>query len=516
VVSSETGTGLRNVQIRLSGGGLRAGRAVGTDDVGRYEILNLPAGRYTLTASKPGLVTLSYGQRRPFESGRPVELADKQTLQDIDVALPRGGVIVARVTDEFGDPMAGVRVRAERYRYTQGQWELASVGGGSSSPFGGGTDDRGEMRVYGLPPGDYFVTATGGSGPALISGPIGAADSGRRYTTTYYPGTGSPADAQKVQVQVGREVHVTFPIVTARFARVHVNVRGSDGNPLRQPSVSLSYRTAGGGGTRALAAQPDGSYALSDVPPGDYAIDVSPPFNERSATGEYASMPIKVAGEDVRLSVTTGRGGRTRGRFVFDTPPTPDVRPSLLRPSITRGPTAGFGLGGLPVVNDDWTFELGGLVGQGTLSLSAQASGWHLKQVIVNGKDVIDTPLDFSDGRDIEDVQMVVTRVRSTIDGSVSDGQNTPVAEFVAVVFPEEREKWTAQSRFISAGRPDQQGAFKISGLPPGRYLVAAVDYLETGAEFDLDVLERLRSAATPVVVGEGESKSVNLKLTAF
>jgi hypothetical protein len=95
------------------------------------------------------------------------------------------------------------------------------------------------------------------------------------------------------------------------------------------------------------------------------------------------------------------------------------------------------------------------------------------------------------------------------------DAQNAPVTEYAAVVFPEEREKWTAQ-RFISAGRPDQQGAFKIGGLPSGRYLVAAVDYLETGAEFDPQVLERLRNVATPVVVGEGESKAVNLKLIAF
>ena len=55
---------------------------------------DLPAGRFNLSVSKSGFVTMQYGQNRPFEPGRPIELADAQMMDKADVALPRGSVAV--------------------------------------------------------------------------------------------------------------------------------------------------------------------------------------------------------------------------------------------------------------------------------------------------------------------------------------------------------------------------------------------------------------------------------------
>ena len=57
-----------------------------TDADGRYEFRDLPAGRFTVNASKSGYVMVQYGQSRPFESGRPIELAEKQVHE---VMVPR-------------------------------------------------------------------------------------------------------------------------------------------------------------------------------------------------------------------------------------------------------------------------------------------------------------------------------------------------------------------------------------------------------------------------------------------
>src|SRR5687767_3805448 len=68
-VVSDGGTGrpLRGVDIRIQGGplGLFEARWARTDAQGRYEATGLSAGRYTLTATKVGYVTVNYGQRRP-------------------------------------------------------------------------------------------------------------------------------------------------------------------------------------------------------------------------------------------------------------------------------------------------------------------------------------------------------------------------------------------------------------------------------------------------------------------
>jgi hypothetical protein len=70
-------------------------RVTTTDAEGRYEFLELPAGRFSVSVTKAGYVPLQYGQRRPFEAGTPVNVADGETVERIDFSLPRGSVIAA-------------------------------------------------------------------------------------------------------------------------------------------------------------------------------------------------------------------------------------------------------------------------------------------------------------------------------------------------------------------------------------------------------------------------------------
>src|SRR5688500_8773707 len=156
IVSADSGTPIRRAQVRINAPEVREGRVATTDQQGRFEIKELPAGRYTMTASKAGFVTLQYGQRRPSESGTPIELGDGQTMDKIAIALPRGGVLGGRITDEFGEPVANASVLALRYGYAGGARRMQPAGQNARDT----TDDQGQFRLFGLPPGDYFVSAT--------------------------------------------------------------------------------------------------------------------------------------------------------------------------------------------------------------------------------------------------------------------------------------------------------------------------------------------------------------------
>src|SRR5206468_5450232 len=94
-------------------------------------------------------------QRRRLQPGTPVTLADGQELATIDLRVVRGGVITGRVLDEDGEPLARAVVTVQRYQYVRGERQLSPAGGDQ-------TDDRGQYRVFGLPPGDYYVSATAG------------------------------------------------------------------------------------------------------------------------------------------------------------------------------------------------------------------------------------------------------------------------------------------------------------------------------------------------------------------
>jgi len=64
------GAPLRRATIALSEVGGQLRRATTTDAEGRFDFRELPAGRFSVTATKAGYVTLLYGQRRPYETAR--------------------------------------------------------------------------------------------------------------------------------------------------------------------------------------------------------------------------------------------------------------------------------------------------------------------------------------------------------------------------------------------------------------------------------------------------------------
>ena len=155
-VISAAGTALRRAQVSVNPATPTPSaqrRSATTDAEGRWEVTDLPAGRYMVQASKGGFVSMQYGQRRPFEPGKQIVLEDKQRLEQIDMTLQRGAAITGRLTDEFGEPVAQVAVQAMRYTYgDEGQRRLTQVASGAS-------DDLGQFRIFGLMPGDYIVSA---------------------------------------------------------------------------------------------------------------------------------------------------------------------------------------------------------------------------------------------------------------------------------------------------------------------------------------------------------------------
>src|SRR3954471_20018697 len=86
VVAADTGQPLRKAQVRIMAAELRENRLTSTDADGKYEFNEVLPGRYTVTARKGSYVQLQYGQQRPFEPGKPLEILDRQTIEKVDFA----------------------------------------------------------------------------------------------------------------------------------------------------------------------------------------------------------------------------------------------------------------------------------------------------------------------------------------------------------------------------------------------------------------------------------------------
>jgi Carboxypeptidase regulatory-like domain len=512
VVGGEGGAPLRRAVVRVAGSDLPEGRVTTTNQEGRWEVRDLPAGRYEITAMKTGYVAVAYGQRRAFEQGRPLEIRDAQTVENINFNLPRGSVIAGRVIDEFGDPVAEVGIAALRLRFAEGRRRMIPVGRFAQ------TDDGGNFRLYGLAPGDYYISAS------QTSFSFGESSDDRvGYAPTYYPGTASAQQADKVTVSIGDEVSgLVFSLVPTRTARISGTAVDSRGRPMAGAFISVMERSGDGGGMGmsggGAQVREDGSFTISDVGPGDYLLQARHSTNHNES-GEIASAPVTVNGEDLSgVTLVASTGTVIRGRVVFDVPPPAGkILPGAV--GVAAMPLESFDAmmfidGQMRErLNDDWTFELRAMAGPVRIWPMRMPAGYSLKQVFWRGQDITDSGLPLKGNTAITDVEVILTAQSTTVIGAVTDAAGKPVLDYVALLFAEDSDKWGTMSRYLTLARPDQQGGFVIKQLPPGRYLAAALPYLEDGDQSNPELLERLRGLATPFTLAEGGRQRLQLKV---
>jgi hypothetical protein len=505
VVRADTGEPLRRVQVHIDEWSAKdqgGPSSTMTDAQGRYELAQLPAGTYHLKATRGGYVEVEYGQRRPFERGRPVEVTEGAVLEKIDFAMPVGGVVTGRVLDEIGEAVAQASVSLLRRRYVDGERQLVGQSGSS-------TDDRGEFRIFGVSPGEYVMVAR------LEMMDFGSRDR-VRYVPTYYPGTPVAHEAERVTVAAGQELSgIVIPLARASTATLRGVVRASGKTPVG-PFTFITARETGGAradGQMSMAtAASDGSFNITGLLPGTYVVEA-----RSMSEKEFASREVVVDGSDVTgISLILSEGMTARGHVAFDTgTPPKDIRPSQIFVASTMLDHLSGGMGtsgGPPTARDDWSFELQGLRGRGFIRAGTLSEEWQLKSVRREGVDVTDTPLDFSS--DINNLEIQLTNRVTTVSGSVTTDRNTVAIDGTVIIFADDDAKWGPRSRFIESARPDQHGQFKIRGLPAGKYVAIAVEYLEPGDERDTDLLSRWRRHGISLTLSEGEMRTLDLKLS--
>lgn len=548
VVSADTGSPVRRAQVRINGQDIGAKTAL-TDAEGRFEFRELPAGRFTLTGTKAGFVSVQFGQTRPFESGKPLELSEAQVLDKADILMPRGSVISGRILDEFGDPIADAMVSGMRSTWSNGKRRLQASGRTAQ------TNDLGQYRIYGLPPGDYYISATlrggnemmavemamtmsmsigagGGSGPSASTPSSG-------YAPTYFPGTTSGADAQKITLAVAQEAQSTdFALLPVRLAKVSGTVITSEGKPMDGAMLNAVPRT-GEVGLMALgnSARTDknGNFTLNGLAPGDYTLQTRAmqimtsgggemmTFSARiggpdgpGGDAEVGSTPISVSGEDVsNVVVVTAKGATATGRVTFEGGTKPA---SLGTMRISASPADGEGFmlgGGTGTVKPDGTFELKGLGGTRVVRAVGLPPGWMLKEVLVNGADITDTGMEFKPGEAVAGLDVVLTSQLTDLSGTVKGSDGQPAKDYTVVVFADEPGKWTApMNRYVTGTRPNQEGRFQVKNLPAGGYYAIAVEYIAQGEWGDPELLQRLAAKASKFSLKPGETKTLELKIS--
>jgi hypothetical protein len=165
-------------------------------------------------------------------------------------------------------------------------------------------------------------------------------------------------------------------------------------------------------------------------------------------------------------------------------------------------------------VQSDGTFTRGNLVpGPYYIRVGVTPPGTYVRSISGGGRDALDTPVDLTE-HDLDDIEITLTDRGTEIIGSVRDGRLMQIPGAAVIVMSAHDRQWTPnRTRYL---RASTAGSFTITGLPPGEYLIVAIDDALAEGWQDARVLTQLRTLATRIALREAESRTLELRLSAF
>jgi len=518
-VVDDTGRMIEKAAVHLVGERSIATRL--TDSRGRFLYENVPAGAYVLTVSKAGYYDGAYGKRRPSGSALPFEIAATQSISDMRVEVFRGCVITGSVVDEGSEPIAGARVIAFRREFVEGEWRYTSSGSDI-------TDDRGAFRVFGLQPGEYIVStpttqATTSNGDVLTANAVDIGEHSTAYPTLFYPASRYFPLALPLLLASGEikyAVDFKWSPVTARTVsgRLTGSESATGGQVVRL--VPFDSQGAGYGTETAITiSAPDGSFKFLRVPAGDYRLEAGASFAgvpEATTAVTWGRADIAVIDEDVTGLEVPMAGGRTiSGAVTFSSSALRPPAMTLSRVPVTLVPaTPGLSPTSKIAVEPDGTFKRSNLVpGPYYVRVGATPPGIFLQSISGGGRDALDAPIDVTDD-DLDTIEITLTDRGTEILGSVRDGRLLQMPGAAVIVMSAHDREWTPnRTRYL---RASSAGSFAVSGLPPGDYLIVAIDDGLAEGWQDSRVLTQLRTLATRITLHDAESRTLQLRMSAL
>ena len=168
-------------------------------------------------------MTLRFGQKRSFEAGSPIEISDGQLMERADFALPKR-------RRHHGTHLRRVR-RPGRQRARAGAALSDGAGAAPAEPRRRRRSDGRHRRLSHLWPRARRLLCQRHASRRQRSIPRRQNNDTTSYASTYYPGTGNVAEAQRLTLGVGQEQpNVNFALQPVRTVKITGTALNSHGH----------------------------------------------------------------------------------------------------------------------------------------------------------------------------------------------------------------------------------------------------------------------------------------------
>jgi beta-lactamase regulating signal transducer with metallopeptidase domain len=486
--------------------------AVVADERGNFSFKDIAPGEYRLAATAVGHV----------RSGLAITLRGEE-MKNVALPMVATGAIAGQIRGPNGLPAANVQVHALQYGYEDGRRVLKTVRVMT-------TDDRGDYRLFWLPPGDYRLMATPLVGDLentiLI---VGADGTARGFTSVigaptgksiplpdessniplYFPGTVKAQDASVLALKSGEDrTGVNLTMIRTPSFRVRGTltnppplIEGSAAGPPTMASVRLEpltpsvlERKSAPSGMGAVDIR-TGAFEIRGVLPGTYTLVAIATAGGRTRTPQFARVPIEVINSDVAgLKVTLAPGFDVFGRITMEggSEP-PPLRVTFNQNIAQRDPAQPSLVTVRNLQPNHYQVRVD--------SPPGSAFGGYLKAVKVGDVDIRETGISLQ-GPLSSPIEIVISPAGASLTGTVTTAQRQPAANTSVVLVPSEPLR--KRIELYKNVRPAMDGTFRIVGITPGEYKVYAWSDVEDGAWRDPEFMKNYENRGETVRFSEG------------
>lgn len=496
-----------------------------TNAEGKFALMDVVPGEYRLAATRMGYVRSEYGQRGPNSKGLILHVAAGQEQKDLRIALTETAAAYGRVYDKSGSPLPNVQVQALKFIYRNGRRVFSTVKAVV-------TNDLGEYRLFWLPAGQYYISATplpgsmpdtmaaslGGNGVSLRAMPPAAGalivlPDDPPSTPFYYPGTLDPKAAQSIELRpADNRGGMDIRIDDFRVRRVRGFVTNLPaGGAFTQIRLVSRDEVLGGFPDGSLPATspngPNGAFELLNVRPGSYYVTATTRYRTDQGTPLSGRIPIDVFDTDIDgISISLEPTVNILVQVSIEDQPSdsPDIR--RLRLTLDTGQVAE------PSPQQPGIFTFTGVgIAEQRISVASLPENAYVKSMRAGLTDILNEGLNVENRPDgFPPIQIVIGTNAGTLDGTVLNDERAGFSNATVAVVPDpsRRQRWDLYKNAAT----DATGAFRISGLAPGDYKVFAWEDVEAGAWQDPDFIRSYEDGGVSVVIVEGRKETVQLR----
>ncbi len=504
VTSSVHGEPVANALVTLrgletSGGAQPQTYICQTGADGRFTIAGVAPGVYEPVPSKPGFIGRPVERFASARDFPPVTVEAGKPVTGLELRLIPDSVIAGRVLDADGDPVRHAQVEAQQYAYISGNKQLRSVHQVQS-------DDRGEYRMFNLPPGRYYVhaEATPRSFRRIQANvQMRGALPPTTLSAAFYPGVADPSRATELQAQPGGELD-GIDISLAPEKRYSIRGKLPVSDPAKTPrGVRVVERSGNMARFQSLSFPGRDSYEVRDVAPGSYIVigDSIDPANPEERL--FARQPVDVIDRDVDgVDLTFSPGVKMKGMVKVEgsaAVPLGDLTLYLQSTDFSGQQTA--------KIAADGTF-LSPEMAPGIYQVRIGGHNAYLKSLRLGDQELPERKIDTE--RLSGDVTVAISADFGQVEGTVTDEAGKPVYNANVTLIPDQsRPDW--QDRFYNVFTLPG-GKFNFANVQPGEYKAYAWLGVEPGAPQSADFRKPYEDRAVPVKVEVNGRQSLDLK----